>query len=45
MKKAPGGSCNTLFIKTVVMHKNIYKHFYTCNIGSKNGGNLNKFIL
>jgi hypothetical protein len=38
MKKAPRGSFNTLFIKGIIMRKNIYKHFFTSNIGLKNGG-------
>jgi hypothetical protein len=37
MKKAPIGSYKSLFIKGIAMRKNIYKHFFTSNIGLKNG--------
>jgi hypothetical protein len=37
MKKAPWGSCKKLFFKGIAMQKNIYKHFFTSDIGFKNG--------
>ncbi len=44
MKKAPWGSCKHLFIKGLIMRKNIYKHFSLFGIGFKNG-ELNTFSI